>query len=439
MLTLAGALTLSSPAAAVQAAGVPALTSTAETALQPKLTGFVTENGNTYYYNSAGQKVTGFITVGSKRYYMAPAMKKNTMFTVNNKLYYAARDGVIPVNKWLFDNNYFAGANGEIYVGLRTIGSKKYYFTSTGKKVKNTIKTISKDTYYFGTDGAALTKKWAKLNGKFYYFLSSGKMAKNAIVGSYYVNANGVRVTSSGWVTVGGKKYYLGKNGKKTTGMATISGKKYFFAASGAMVTGWVTSGGKKYFFAPDGHGVTGLVSITKNGKKNKYFFYQDGSLAVSTTVVSGTWQYTVNSSGIVTNSVNLSIPTSNVGAKIINYALTFVGNKYVYGGNDPHTGVDCSGFTKYCLAHFGFTNVPRTANDQMHGSGGISIPLSAILPGDCLFFGSGNYASHVVFYMGNDKIVHASNSQPYPKGGIKISTLSTYGQKPLKAMRYWR
>ena len=47
--------------------------------------------------------------------------------------------------------------------------------------------------------------------------------------------------------------------------------------------------------------------------------------------------------------------------------------------------------------------------------------PIEDRKPGDLIFYYSGN--SHVGIYIGNDKVVHASNSAPYPKGGIKIST----------------
>ena len=36
----------------------------------------------------------------------------------------------------------------------------------------------------------------------------------------------------------------------------------------------------------------------------------------------------------------------------VVNYALQFVGGRYAYGGSDPHTGVDCSGFTRYIMQH---------------------------------------------------------------------------------------
>ena len=56
--------------------------------------------------------------------------------------------------------------------------------------------------------------------------------------------------------------------------------------------------------------------------------------------------------------------------------------------------------------------------------------------PGDLVFYGSGNYASHVAIYIGNGQIVHASNSQPYRRGGIKVATYNY--QTPIRIVRYW-
>jgi cell wall-associated NlpC family hydrolase len=51
----------------------------------------------------------------------------------------------------------------------------------------------------------------------------------------------------------------------------------------------------------------------------------------------------------------------------------------------------------------------------------GRAIPYSSARPGDLIF-----YDGHVAMYIGNGQIVHASNSAPYPRGGIKISS-ATY------------
>lgn len=108
----------------------------------------------------------------------------------------------------------------------------------------------------------------------------------------------------------------------------------------------------------------------------------------------------------------------SATGQAVVDYACQYIGNKYVYGGNDINNGIDCSGFTKYVYAHFGVT-LPRYSGAQR--SCGVAVSYSEAQPGD-LFF----YSGHVAIYMGNGQIVHASNSKPYPAGGIKVSS-ATY------------
>ena len=65
-----------------------------------------------------------------------------------------------------------------------------------------------------------------------------------------------------------------------------------------------------------------------------------------------------------------------------------------------------------------------------------VNVSTTHMLPGDLVFYGSSNYASHVAIYIGDGKIVHASNSQPYPQGGIKISNYNY--QTPIRIVRYW-
>lgn len=113
---------------------------------------------------------------------------------------------------------------------------------------------------------------------------------------------------------------------------------------------------------------------------------------------------------------------TSN-GQKIANYALKFVGNPYVWGGNSLTNGADCSGFVQAVYKHFDL-DIPRTSRSQCAFSGGKTVAsLNDAAPGDLLFYTDGRgVVEHVAMYIGNGQIVHASNSKPYPAGGIKIS-----------------
>lgn len=108
---------------------------------------------------------------------------------------------------------------------------------------------------------------------------------------------------------------------------------------------------------------------------------------------------------------------------KMINLALSKVGNKYVWGGNDIDNGIDCSGFTQWCYKQIGI-NLPRTSSDQ--SKTGTEVTAGQVIkPGDLCFYGSNGTVNHVALYIGNGKIVHSSNSKPYPQGGIKVSKWS--------------
>jgi len=101
----------------------------------------------------------------------------------------------------------------------------------------------------------------------------------------------------------------------------------------------------------------------------------------------------------------------------VVDYALSFVGNRYVYGGADPNTGTDCSGFTGYVLRNAAGISVGRSSRDQ--AGEGKTISMAEIQPGDLLFYGKGSYVNHVAMYIGNGQIVHASGA----KTGIKVSS----------------
>lgn len=90
---------------------------------------------------------------------------------------------------------------------------------------------------------------------------------------------------------------------------------------------------------------------------------------------------------------------------QIIQYALQFVGNPYVWGGNSLTSGVDCSGFTREVLKKFGI-NIKRCSYDQAEQ--GKRVPLDQLQPGDLIFYKRGSRIGHVVMYIGDGKVVQA-------------------------------
>ena len=98
---------------------------------------------------------------------------------------------------------------------------------------------------------------------------------------------------------------------------------------------------------------------------------------------------------------------------EIVDFALQFEGNPYVYGGTSLTNGADCSGFVMSVFAEFGYS-LPRVAADQYYQSSQKTV--ENLKPGDLIFYGNG--ISHVALYIGDGKIIHASTSAT----GIKIS-----------------
>ena len=103
----------------------------------------------------------------------------------------------------------------------------------------------------------------------------------------------------------------------------------------------------------------------------------------------------------------------------IIEYAMQFLGDKYVHGGQSLKTGTDCSGFTMYVLREFGFS-ISRTPQGQ-YKNAGRKISYSEIQPGDIICYSNngGKSCTHVAFYIGDGKILHAANK----RDGVKISS----------------
>lgn len=111
----------------------------------------------------------------------------------------------------------------------------------------------------------------------------------------------------------------------------------------------------------------------------------------------------------------------------VVEYALQFVGNPYVYGGNDPHTGADCSGFTRYILSHSAGVSLNRTAASQ--SSQGRTVSAEEARPGDLVFYSGGGGINHVAIYIGSGRVVHASTE----KTGIITSNM--YYRTPVKVV----
>ena len=96
-------------------------------------------------------------------------------------------------------------------------------------------------------------------------------------------------------------------------------------------------------------------------------------------------------------------VPASADAARLIEAARAYEGVPYVWGGTDPATGLDCSGFVQRAYADIGI-QLPRVTWDQMNA--GTRVPsLAEAQPGDLLFSHDGG---HVSMYLGGGKAIDA-------------------------------
>ena len=150
------------------------------------------------------------------------------------------------------------------------------------------------------------------------------------------------------------------------------------------------------------------------------------GNTGTATPTTGNTGTTTKPSTG---NSSNTSKPdNASAGQKIANKGCEYIGNPYVYGGNSLTNGIDCSGFVQQIHAKFGIST-PRNSTSLRYG--GKAVAVSDMMPGDVVC-----YEGHVAIYIGGGQIVHASNSKPYPAGGIKTS--NAYYRTIVAVRRYW-
>lgn len=115
-------------------------------------------------------------------------------------------------------------------------------------------------------------------------------------------------------------------------------------------------------------------------------------------------------------------------GEEIVEFAKQYLGYKYTYGGSSPSTGFDCSGFTSYVYAQFGYT-LNRTAAGQTKN--GVGVSWEELMPGDLLIFSNSRETyGHVGIYIGDGNFIHSVQT------GTPVSITSLWGSNYGKRLK---
>ena len=103
----------------------------------------------------------------------------------------------------------------------------------------------------------------------------------------------------------------------------------------------------------------------------------------------------------------------------LLDFGKKFIGTKYTWGGTNPTTGFDCSGFTQYVAKAFG-VNLPRLSYAQANA--GERMSVNDLQPGDLVLFNDNDPQGpgHVAFYAGNGQILES----PHTGASVRIRSL---------------
>lgn len=204
----------------------------------------------------------------------------------------------------------------------------------------------------------------------------------------------------------------LGLNPGESEAAAAYTGHEVGVETSSSYLVKIDAPSAKLYTSANEGTAVVGKLT---RGNTYDVVAYHDGWARVDSGEAVG-YLKVVGQATIVETTREKVDKEAELRVDVIQYALQFVGNRYVYGGTDPNTGADCSGFTSYVMRHAAGVYLSHSSAAQA-GEGKVVAAMEP-KPGDLIFYSNGSRINHVAIYIGNHQIVHASTE----KTGIKIS-----------------
>ena len=151
---------------------------------------------------------------------------------------------------------------------------------------------------------------------------------------------------------------------------------------------------------------VAALVAIADNGWYRVSFAGSDG------------WLDPACADGVHYDDYAGTSAVRDLVKDLINYAYTWLGTPYVYGGSS-YSGTDCSGFTMRVFGSVGI-RLNHSCSGQYHRA--TPVTTAQRTAGDLVFFSAPGSSSieHVGIYLGGGRFIHAGTST-----GVTVSTLS--------------
>ena len=151
-----------------------------------------------------------------------------------------------------------------------------------------------------------LKGQWMEENGKWKWVWADGTPSpKNQwlyVLGSWYWMDEDGYRLSDCWKTIGGQRYYFDNDGKMAIGWRFLNDEWYYFLNSGRASVGWQQIGGYWYWFAEDGKMLTGWQKIGEYW----YYFHEAGRMLTGWQEIGGNTYYFLGAGRMVTGTVTI-------------------------------------------------------------------------------------------------------------------------------------
>lgn len=133
-------------------------------------------------------------------------------------------------------------------------------------------------------------------------------------------------------------------------------------------------------------------------------------------------------------HGVNMKVMTKEA-SDYVGFASKYIGTKYVFGAAEGQDkSFDCSSFVQWNYNNVFHINITRSTTSQEYAfqtslkDKFSKVSIGDAKPGDLIYFGPDGGSHHVGIFLkdngnGYALLLHASNSKPYPAGGVKIGT----------------
>ena len=243
-------------------------------------TGWLYDGGDWYYADASGAAHSGWLSANGNFYYLDPAcgLKLATgYFSVDGSNYFASDSGEIAVRQWVTAEDgttVFAGVDGALCGKLD--GGVLYVPNADGVlEPASGFVELGGCKFYIDPETHAPSSGWKQFDGVWYYFDENG-------------------CARAGWLDDNGAWYYFDKSGALQTGWIDVDGSWYYASDSGRMETGWIYAGGAWYYANASGRMETGWLY-----DGGSWYYFSESSCAMQTgwIDVNGTWYY-ANASG---------------------------------------------------------------------------------------------------------------------------------------------